>query len=91
MLTTPKLGVWWVLAVGCVVGLALVAFDGDQLKVGFYTLAAGFLAAAVLRAVRPRGRAGALVIRSRVFDVAAYALLGAALAGTVTVLGLNLF
>jgi hypothetical protein len=43
---------------------------------GVFTVAVGLLVAAGLRAGLPRQRAGLLVVRSRWFDVACFAVLG---------------
>jgi hypothetical protein len=64
---------------GVVVGLALVA--EDHWKQGLSLIGVTLLAAALARLVLPARSIGLLVVRSRPFDVAALALLGAAILG----------
>ncbi len=68
-----------VVLLGVVVGLALVA--QAHWRQGLSLMGVSLLAAAVLRLVLPASRLGLLVVRSRPFDVAALALLGAAILG----------
>jgi hypothetical protein len=64
---------------GVVIGLALVA--EDHWKQGLSLIGVTLLAAALARLMLPARRLGLLVVRSRPFDVAALALLGAAILG----------
>ena len=82
----PTLGLWWVMAAGLAVGLALAYFD--HLRRAGIALAGVLVVAAVARAVLPEERVGGLVVRSRVFDVATLLVLAAAL--TVVTLALKL-
>ena len=64
---------------GVLVGLALIA--QDHWKQGLSLMGVTLLAAAVARLLLPASRVGLLVVRSRPFDVATLALLGAAILG----------
>ncbi len=64
---------------GVLVGLALVA--QNHWKQGLSLMGVTLLGAALLRLLLPARRLGLLVVRSRPFDVAALALLGAAILG----------
>ena len=75
-----RLGVWWVVALAIVVGVAWAATD--HFLRATVTLAVGCLVGALLRLVLPPERAGGLVIRSRVADVLVLTVLGVALLAT---------
>ena len=68
--------------------LSIVAFgfcymlvaSGHWLR-GVTVMAAGMIVAGVLRATLPNGTAGALVVRSRIFDSCCYLVLGFAVFG----------
>lgn len=62
------LGLWWLLALGLVVGMAFIATD-HMWRAGA-SVAASLWLAAWLRASFPEERAGGLVVRSRWLDVA---------------------
>jgi len=62
---------------GVLVGLALVA--QDHWKQGLSLMGVTLLAGALIRLVLPAAKVGLLVVRGRLFDVAAMALLGAAI------------
>jgi hypothetical protein len=64
---------------GVVVGLALIA--QDHWRQGLSLMGVTLLAAAAARLLLPACRVGLLVVRSRPFDVATLALLGAAILG----------
>jgi hypothetical protein len=64
---------------GVLVGLAFVA--QDHWKQGLSLMGVTLLAAAGARLLLPASRLGLLVVRSRVFDAAALALLGIAILG----------
>ncbi len=64
---------------GVLIGLALIA--QDHWKQGLSLMGATLLLAAAARLLLPASRVGLLVVRSRPFDVAALALLGAAILG----------
>ncbi|MEP6598602.1 MAG: DUF3017 domain-containing protein [Actinomycetota bacterium] len=58
------------------VGVGTVFVVPDHWLRGVLVVAAGLLAAGVLRLVVPRSRAGLLVIRGRLFDAVCYLMLG---------------
>ncbi len=64
---------------GVLVGLALVA--QDHWKQGLSLMGVTLLAAAAARLLLPASRVGLLVVRSRPFDVATLAVLGATILG----------
>ncbi|MCH8612239.1 DUF3017 domain-containing protein [Arsenicicoccus dermatophilus] len=65
-----RLGLWWLLAFGCVSALAVLAAGAPRL--GGNILAASFVGAAVLRLVLPTSLVGGLAIRPRALDVVMY-------------------
>ncbi|WP_029212051.1 DUF3017 domain-containing protein [Arsenicicoccus bolidensis] len=73
-----RLALWWVLGVGCVLALAVVAVVSPRL--GGNLLAGALAAAAVLRLVVSDAAAGGLVIRSRGLDVLMYLALAVVVA-----------
>ena len=81
-----SLRLWWLLGVGFVVGLVVIA--SGALRLGGYVVAGSFALAGVLRLVLPRSVVGALVVRSRLHDVVA--LWGIALALVVVVASVDL-
>ncbi|HET7305063.1 MAG TPA: DUF3017 domain-containing protein [Segeticoccus sp.] len=89
-MTGPRpspLGLWWVLGAGIVTGLVVVGAGG--LRLGGYVMAAAFALAGVLRLVLPRSVVGALVVRSRGYDVVALWGVAIALAVVVTTVDLG--
>ncbi|MEO7070942.1 MAG: DUF3017 domain-containing protein [Nostocoides sp.] len=72
----PGLGVWWIVAVGLVGGVAFSATD-HHLR-ATVMLSGSCLLAGVLRAVLPQRRAGGLVVRRQWLDVAMLVALGVA-------------
>jgi hypothetical protein len=64
----PGLGVWWIVAVGLVGGVAFSATD-HHLR-ATVMLSGSCLVAGVLRAVLPQQKAGGLVVRRQWLDVA---------------------
>nr|WP_049773423.1 DUF3017 domain-containing protein [Segniliparus rotundus] len=59
--------------------VAAVLVEIDRWRRGGAVIGFAVIVAAVLRAVLPTNRAGLLAVRSRVFDVAVLALVGAAI------------
>lgn len=62
-----RLGLWW-LAAGAVLA-GLVLFGLEQVRLGGQVMAAGFAAAAVIRAVTDRPGAGGIAVRNKGVDV----------------------
>jgi hypothetical protein len=86
-MTSPRLGVWWVVALGLGAGLLLV-FAG-HVRSGGYVAAAALVVGALLRLVLPQAQAGGLAVRRRVTDVIILLGLGSALFLTVRLVDLN--
>ena len=74
--TTTRLGAWWLVVAGLVVGILFSATD-HHLR-ATVTLSASCLLGAVLRAFLPAERAGGLVVRRRWLDVLTLVVLGVA-------------
>lgn len=85
-MTAAPFGALWLIAAALISGMALIGFG--QVRPGGLVVAATLVAAAVLRLMLPRARAGGLVVRSRVSDV--LFLLGMGLALFVIVIALDL-
>jgi hypothetical protein len=83
----PRLGVWWVVAVGLVGGVAVMFFG--SVRTGGFVFAASLLLAGVLRLVLPAGRAGGLVVRSRLVDAGTLLGLGVFVTAIVATLDLT--
>jgi hypothetical protein len=86
-LANSRLGLWWVVAAGLVVGLVVIV-SNHVLRGGAimtFTLAG----AGVLRLVLPARRVGALAVRSRTYDVIVFFSLAAALAVILSALDLK--
>lgn len=69
---------WWVVLAVMVAAMLLVATD--QALVGGYVLSGALLSAAAARTVLPETLTAGLKVRSRLFDVATYAVLAGAVA-----------
>ena len=85
-MTYAPFGALWLIAAALISGMALIGFG--QVRPGGYVVAGALVAAAVLRLLLPRARAGGLVVRSRVSDV--LFLFGMGLALFVIVIALDL-
>ena len=83
----PRLGLWWVVALGLGTGLLVMWFG--HVRFGGFVFAGSLLVAGVLRLVLPASRAGGLVVRSRLIDAATYIGLGLALTAIVATLDLS--
>ena len=81
---TTRLAAWWFVVLAGTVGLVLLAVD--RLRWALVALAVTLWLGAAIRAFVPERTAGGLVVRSRVFDVVALVVLGAA----ILLVGLNL-
>jgi len=84
--TTARFGALWLVAVALALGLVVIGI-GD-VRWGGLIIAVATFAAAGFRLVLPPGRAGGLVVRSRLADV--LFLLGMAIALFVIVVALDL-
>jgi hypothetical protein len=85
-MTSARFGALWLFAVALISGVAVIALG--HVRVGGFVVAGTLVAAAVLRLILPRGRAGGLVVRSRLADVVF--LLGMGLVLFVIVIALDL-
>ena len=85
-MTSAPFGALWLMAAGLISGMALIGFGHG--RPGGLVVAGALVAAALLRLMLPRARAGGLVVRSRLADV--LFLLGMGLALFVIVLALDL-
>jgi len=83
----PRLGPWWILSGGLLVGLVIVL--SGHVRLGGIALAASLVGAGVLRLVLPQARLGGLAVRSRSADVVALVGIGLALAAVVFSLDLR--
>jgi len=63
-----RLGLWWVIAVFVVVGVALIVF-ASRLRLGGFVIGVGLLIAAALRLLVKEPRGGGIEVRTRVRDV----------------------
>jgi hypothetical protein len=70
---------YWVALGGVAAGLLVVRLGGRDVRGGTLVIAGVLLAAAVTRLALPNRRAGMLVSRRRLVDVAAFGLLGVGL------------
>ena len=86
-MTSPRLGVWWVVAVGLGAGLLLVLLG--SLRSGGYVAAAALVTGGLLRLLLPQSRAGGLAVRRRLTDVVVLLGLGSALFLTVRLVDLS--
>ncbi|HEX8971066.1 DUF3017 domain-containing protein [Oryzihumus sp.] len=83
----PRLGVWWVVAVGLVGGVVVMFFG--SVRAGGFVFAGSLLLAGMLRLVLPAARAGGLVVRSRLVDAGTLLGLGVFVAAIVATLDLT--
>ena len=67
-MTSARFGALWLVAAALVLGLAVIGFV--NVRWGGLVVAGTLVAAALLRLMLPRARAGGLVVRSRTADVA---------------------
>jgi hypothetical protein len=84
--TSARFGALWLVAAALIAGMAVIGLG--HVRSGGFVVAGGLVAAALLRLMLPRARAGGLVVRSRVADV--LFLLGMGLALFVIVIALDL-
>jgi hypothetical protein len=84
--TSARFGALWLVAAALIAGMAVIALG--HVRPGGFVVAGALVAAALLRLMLPRARAGGLVVRSRVADV--LFLLGMGLALFVIVAALDL-
>ena len=85
-MTSARFGALWLVAAALISGVALIGFG--HVRWGGLVIAGTLVAAALLRLMLPRARAGGLVVRSRTADVAFLLVMGLAL--FVIVITLNL-
>lgn len=85
-MTSARFGALWLVAAALISGLAVIGFG--YVRWGGFIVAGATLGAALIRLVLPSGRAGGLVVRSRVADV--LFLFGMAAALFVIVFALDL-
>jgi len=88
-MSSARFGALWLVAGALILGLAVISFV--NVRLGGFVVAGTLVAAALLRLMLPRARAGGLVVRSRTADVAFLLLMGLALLveGTLAYLGLS--
>jgi hypothetical protein len=85
-MTSAPFGALWLVAAALISGMALIGLG--YVRPGGFVVAGTLVAAALLRLMLPRARAGGLVVRSRLSDV--LFLLGMGLALLVIVFALDL-
>jgi hypothetical protein len=66
-MTSGRFGALWSIAAAMILGLAVMGLG--HVRAGGIIVAGAMFAAALIRLVLPSARAGALVVRSRPFDV----------------------
>ena len=76
-MSAARFGALWLVAAALISGLAVIGFV--NVRWGGFMVAGALVAAALLRLMLPRARAGGLVVRSRTADVAFLLVLGLAL------------
>lgn len=86
-MTSARFGALWLVAAGLISGMALMGFG--HVRWGGFVVAGTLVAAALLRLMLPRGRAGGLVVRSRPADAAFLLVTGLALFVIVATLDLR--
>jgi len=85
-MTSARFGALWLVAAALVSGVLVIGLG--SVRWGGFVLCGALLGGALIRLVLPKGRAGALVVRSRPADV--LFLLGMAIALFVIVITLDL-
>ncbi|MBC7559574.1 MAG: DUF3017 domain-containing protein [Dermatophilaceae bacterium] len=85
-MTSARFGALWLVAAAMISGVLVIGFG--SVRWGGFVLCGAVFGGAVIRLVLPKGRAGALVVRSRAADV--LFLLGMAIALFVIVITLDL-
>jgi hypothetical protein len=83
---SARFGALWLVAAALVTGLLVIGFG--SVRWGGFVVCGALFGGALIRLVLPKGRAGALVVRSRLADV--LFLLGMAIALFVIVITLDL-
>ena len=73
-MTSARFGALWLVAAALISGLVVIGFV--NVRWGGFVVAATLVAAALLRLMLPRARAGGLVVRSRTADVAFLLVMG---------------
>ena len=63
-----RLGLWWVIAVFVVAGVALIVF-ASRLRLGGFVIGVGLLIAAALRLLVNEPHGGGIEVRTRIRDV----------------------
>ena len=86
-MTSPRLGVWWVVAVGLGAGLLLVLLG--SLRSGGYVAAAALVVGGLLRLLLPQSGPAAWPYAGRLTDVVVLLGLGSALFLTVRLVDLS--
>ena len=76
-MTSARFGALWLVAAALIVGVAVIG--SGNVRLGGFMVAGTLVAAALLRLMLPRARAGGLVVRSRLADVAFLLVMGLAL------------
>jgi hypothetical protein len=76
-MTSARFGALWLVAAALICGVALIGLG--NVRWGGFVVAGTLVAAALLRLMLPRARAGGLVVRSRSADVAFLLVMGLAL------------
>ncbi len=83
---SARFGALWLVTAALICGVLVIGFG--SVRWGGFVLCGALFVGALIRLVLPKGRAGALVVRSRTADV--LFLLGMAIALSVIVLTLDL-
>jgi len=86
-MTSARFGALWLVAAALILGVALIGFG--NVRWGGLVVAGTLVAAALLRLMLPRARAGGLVVRSRTADVTFLLVMGLALFVIVITLDLR--
>jgi hypothetical protein len=86
-MTSARFGALWLVAAGLISGIAVMGLG--HVRWGGFVVAGTLVAAALLRLMLPRARAGGLVVRSRSADTAFLLVTGLALFVIVATLDLR--
>jgi hypothetical protein len=86
-MTSARFGALWLVAAGLIAGVVLIGLG--NVRIGGFVFAGTLVAAALLRLMLPRARAGGLVVRSRPADVAFLLAMGLSLFVIVITLDLR--